>query len=204
METQPSPVPELSADLIKTVLDNAPEATESIDVSSAAHRAPITEKEENERQSQASALVMFVKERCELFHDQNQEVYAKDLHTHETRRIESRAFKDWLVAGFFEQTQKSARDQSVREALSTLSGLGRYAGECRDVSIRVAMDAAAYYLDLAQKGNSRAVRIYTGGWEVTDNPPVCFVRPETLRPLPEPQKGGDLAQLWELRRVMML
>ena len=177
------------------------DALESAEVVTPAPIAEPIAEEERERQSQASALVMFIKERCELFHDQNQEVYAKDLATYETRRVESRAFKDWLVSGFFEQTQKSARDQSVREAISTLSGLGRFMGECREVSIRVAAHSAGYYLDLGQKGNSRAVRIYPGGWECTDNPPVCFVRPETLRPIPEPIRGANLDTLWDIANI---
>ncbi len=43
--------------------------------------------------SQVSALVDFVVMRVELFHDRNSEVYAQDLTTRETRRLDSRPFK---------------------------------------------------------------------------------------------------------------
>ncbi len=65
----------------------------------------------------------------------------------------------------------------------------------------VSANASGYYLDLAQKGNSRAVHIFAGGWKVLDNPPVCFVRPDTLRPLPEPSQNGDLSLLWEIANI---
>lgn len=92
---------------------------------------------ENERQSQASQLVGYVQTRAELFHDENKEVYAQDCGTGEVRRVDGRQFRDWLVASFYKDAGKSARDQSVREALSTLSGLGRFDGQCLPVHVRV-------------------------------------------------------------------
>lgn len=158
-------------------------------------------QDEDKKQSQASALVAFVEERTALFHDQNSDVFAQDMATQETRRLESRQFRDWLVASFYASTGKSPRDQSVREALSTLAGLGRHRGECLPVHVRVAQHGEAYFLDLAEPGQSRVVMIKAGSWEIVSDAPVRFVRPETLRPLPEPQRGGDLSVLWRLVNV---
>lgn len=163
--------------------------------------ADMAPEHEDEKVSQASALVAFVEGHAELFHDQNGEVFAETKDTHETRRVDGRQFKDWLVSHFYEKTGKSPRDQSVREALSTLAGLGRYRGECRDVHIRVAEHEGAYFLDLAEPGQNRAVRIAAGTWDLVSDPPVRFVRPETMRPLPEPQRGGSLDGLWKIANV---
>lgn len=157
--------------------------------------------DENEKISQASKLVAFVEANASLFHDQNGEVYAHDNDTRETWRIDSRAFKDWLQAKFYDATGKAARDQSVREALSTLSGRGRIHGECHDVHVRVAMHDGSYFLDLAEKGQSRVVRITTGQWEIIDDAQVMFLRPETQRPLPVPEAGGDISVLWEIANI---
>ncbi len=157
--------------------------------------------EKEERVSQASLLVKFVQARAELFHDENQDVYARDSGTGEVRRIDGRQFRDWLQASFFENTEKSARDQSVREAISTLSGLGRFKGECAPVSVRVGRHEGAYYLDLATPGQSRAVKIEPGKWAMVDTPPIMFLRTESMRPLPEPVQGGNLAELWRLLNV---
>lgn len=154
-----------------------------------------------EKISQASLLVDFVVARAELFHDLNAEVYAQDFTTHETRRLDSRAFKDWLVANFYKLTGKSPRDQSVREALVTLGGLARHTGICHEVNVRVALHEGKYYLDLAEPGQSRAICIQTGDWHIISEPPVRFLRPETLRPLPEPLRDGDINLLWELVNI---
>lgn len=158
-------------------------------------------EEEDSRPSQASQLVAFVEERAELFHDPNKDVYAQDRVTRETRRLDGRQFRDFLVAEFYAAVGKSPRDQSVREALSTLAGLARFRGECREVHVRVAAQDGAYYLDLGESGQSRAVCIRPGCWSVVSNPPVHFLRPETLRPLPTPEPGGDLAVLWRVANV---
>ena len=153
------------------------------------------------KQSQASALVAFVEANAELFHDQNGQVYAQDRATRETRRLDGRQFCDWLVASFYQSTGMSPRDQSVREALSTLSGLARFKGESHDVHVRAAAHDGCYFLDLAEAGQSRAIRIEAGRWDIVSDPPVRFIRPETLRPLPEPVHGGDLTVLWQVANI---
>lgn len=151
--------------------------------------------------SQASALVDFVHERVTLFHDENGDVYATEDATRETRRLDGRQFRDWMVANFYDETGKSAREQAAREALSTLSGLARFRGERLPVHVRVAYFDGCYYLDLGEPGRSRAVCIYPGGWDVVSDPPVRFLRPETMRSLPEPVADGTLASLWPLINV---
>lgn len=152
-------------------------------------------------QSQATALVKFVEANAELFHDQNGDVYAQDKITHETRRIDGRQFRDWLSASFYKSTSKPLRDQSLRESLSTLSGLGRYRGECRDVNVRVAVHEGCYFIDLAEPGQSRAICLKAGDWMIVDNPPVMFTRPVTMRPLPTPERGGNIDLLWQIVNI---
>jgi hypothetical protein len=155
----------------------------------------------NEKQSQASMLVAFVDTETELFHDKNGDVYAQYKSTRETRRIDGRQFKNWLVSCFYKQTGKSARDQSIREAISTLSGLARERGSCHEVSVRVGMYDDIYYLDLGEPGLNRAVKISAGDWEIIDNPPIYFLRPETMRALPEPISGSNISLLWQLVNI---
>jgi len=153
------------------------------------------------KENQASAIVNFVIEYVELFHDQNSDVYAQDLLTKETRRLDSRPFKDWVVSNYYEITGKSPREQSVREALSTLGGIARFKGFCHEVHIRVAQHDNAYYVDLGECGQSNVVRITPGEWQVISDPPVRFLRPETMRPLPSPVSGGDLSSFWQMINI---
>jgi 5S rRNA maturation endonuclease (ribonuclease M5) len=160
-----------------------------------------TTEDEPTEKSQTTALVDFTRTRVKLFHDNNSAVYAQDISTGETKRLDGRQFKDWLIANFYESTGKSPREQSVREALNTLSGLARYRGECCDVHIRTAHHDGKYYLDLGEPGRSRVVCISSEGWKIIDNPPVCFLRPETLQPLPEPIQNSDISSLWNMVNI---
>lgn len=159
------------------------------------------EKTEVTEKSQATELIDFAKTKVKLFHDKNAAVYAQDLTTGEIRRLDGRQFKDWLVANFFETSGKSPRDQSIREALNTLSGLARYRGECYEVYIRAAYHKEKYYLDLGEPGQSRVVCIAADGWQIIDKSPVCFLRPETLQPLPEPIHNNDISPLWKMVNI---
>lgn len=151
--------------------------------------------------SQTTAIVDFTRARVRLFHDKNCAVYAQDISTGETRRLDGRQFKDWLIANFYEATGKSPREQSMREALNTLGGLARHRGECCEVHIRAAQLDNKYYLDLGEPGQSRVVCISAEGWEIIDNSPVCFLRPETLQALPEPIRNGEFSLLWNMVNV---
>src|SRR5262249_48816047 len=137
----------------------------------------------------------------ELFHDQNSMVYAQDKLTKETRRLDSRQFKDWLISTYYEKTESAPRDQSVREALSTLAGIARFKGVCQDVHIRVAKHDNAYYIDLGIPESSNVVCVRPGQWQIVAESPVKFLRPDSMRPLSVPVSGGDLAPLWGLINI---
>ncbi|MEO7938502.1 MAG: hypothetical protein ABIR55_07755, partial [Burkholderiaceae bacterium] len=100
-----------------------------------------------------------------------------------------------------QKTQMAVRDQSLREALSTLQALGRFNGEPRAVDVRVAMIGGKYYLDLCEPGNSRAIELVANHWRIVDCPPVLFVRGEAMQPLPTPEHGGNMAPLWNIANI---
>lgn len=154
-----------------------------------------------QKQSQASAIVEYVEAHAILFHDQNKEVFAQDRQTQEVRRIDSRAFKDWLAAGFYKSQGKALRDQSLREALGTLNGIGRFRSEQCDVFLRFAQDGKCYLIDIGMPGTSRAIKVQPGRWSVVDRPGVRFFRTEAMQPIPEPVTGGSLAPLWKIANV---
>ncbi|MES2204779.1 MAG: PriCT-2 domain-containing protein [Pseudomonadota bacterium] len=181
---------EFGASLLKNLLENTKEPENKIQ-----------EESHDNKQSQSSTLVKFVEQRVELFHDKNSDTYARDIATQEARRLDGKSFKNWLVAKFYESTGKSVRDQSLREAMTTLNGIARHKGECHDVYIRVAQYEDVYYIDLGENDQSRAISITAGNWQIINNPPVRFIRPETLRPLPEPTRGPDISKLWSIINI---
>lgn len=184
---------------IKNSFENAPE--HQSEPQPEPQTATDTDGEKVPRESQTSALVTFCLARADFFHDANREVYARNKTTGETRRLNSNAFRDWVTASFFSDTKKAVRDQALREAVATLSGLGRYQGERHDVHVRVAGNDGVYYLDLCETENSKAVKISAQGWEIIENPPVRFIRPETMRSLPVPVRGGSIEKLWRIANI---
>lgn len=157
--------------------------------------------DEAEKQTQASAIVKYCEERIDLFHDDNRDVFARLKETGECWRLGSRAFRDWITAGFYRATGKAPRDQSIKEALGTMEGLGRHAGKAQQVFVRVGRTETHYYIDLCEPGNTRCIEINRDGWRVLKRAGVHFVRFESMQPLPEPARSGDLSLLWNLVNV---
>lgn len=163
--------------------------------------APVDKTETKKGPNQATELLGFIIERVKLFHDENKTVFALEKETQIVRRLHSTQFKDWLTAIFYNKEQKSIRDNVMREALSTLSGIGLHKGKLENVHVRVAKYKDEYYLDLCQPDNSRAVKIVTGCWEVVESPPVRFVRSDAMQPLPTPSQGGNIDDLWNICNI---
>jgi len=163
---------------------------------------PEDEKEDTGgKKNQATILVAFVLERYELFHNPEKDVYCRDRISSEVCLLNSRQLRDRVGADYYTATGNAAREQSLKEALGTLAGLGRFKGEMHDVSLRFAGADGVYVLDLAQPGSSRAVRLTPGKWEVVETPEHRFYRPESMQPLPIPTAGGSIDGLFRVVNV---
>jgi hypothetical protein len=99
----------------------------------------------------------------------------------------------------FEQTRQAATARSREEVKNHLEALAE-AGPKRQTWLRVAEHDGVLYLDLGDD-SWRVVRIANEGWEVIDRPPVYFVRPGGMLPLPVPVRGGSVAELFDLINV---
>nr|WP_299245359.1 hypothetical protein [uncultured Halomonas sp.] len=153
---------------------------------------------ENKRESQADKIVAFVRTWNDLFHDDNDNGYAQNRETGEVRSLSSRAFRNWLTAAFYEQTEKAVRDQPLREAKMTLEGLAMQ--EHRPVHIRAGGAGGDYWLDLGMTGSNRAIRLRPGHWTIEESG-LMFCRSNSGQTLPEPIHGGDIDLLWRIANV---
>lgn len=99
----------------------------------------------------------------------------------------------------YQQTGQPATAHSREEVKNHLEALAE-AGPKRQTWLRVAEYDGALYLDLGDD-SWRVVRIASEGWEVIDRPPVYFVRPGGMLPLPVPVRGGSVAELFDLINV---
>ncbi len=155
--------------------------------------------------SQATTLVSLVDaEGVELFHSPGSDpqgfaTIPIDGHE-ETLRIRTKEFCNWLQRLFWNKTNRAANAQAIQDAVGVLHGKALFDGPERPVSVRLAEQDGAIWLDLANE-DWQAVRIDEQGWQVVDRPPVRFIRPRGMRPLPLPDRGGSLQDLRQFINV---
>jgi hypothetical protein len=157
--------------------------------------------DDDKRQSQATQIVNLVSERAELFHDKNREAFCTSKQDGQTKRVDSKAFKDWVTDLFYKEQKVCIRDQSLREAVAALSGIARHSGEKFEASLRVAKDGDEYVIDLCEHDTSECVRVSAGRWVIGEAGGARFVRTDYMQPLPQPAKGGSVALLWKYINV---
>jgi hypothetical protein len=133
---------------------------------------------------------------ADLFHDAAGEGYATVIvNTHrETHRLRSRAFRRWLCARYYATQKKAPSAQAIQDAIGVLEGRASFDAPEYPVAVRLAAHDGSIFFDLADK-DWRAVEVTAGGWRVVSNPPVKFIRPRGLLPLPSPVAGGSVAEL---------
>jgi hypothetical protein len=115
----------------------------------------------------------------------------------ETWPIRSERFRSWLRRQHYKATGDAPSAACLNSALNLLEAQAQFDGPQRAVNVRVAEHDGHIFLDLGDE-HWRAVKIGPGGWTVVCSPPVRFLRPAGLLPLPLPQHGGSLEQLADL------
>ncbi|HUZ29931.1 MAG TPA: hypothetical protein VMU90_11855, partial [Solirubrobacteraceae bacterium] len=90
--------------------------------------------------------------------------------------------------------------EALADTMLTLEGRS-YAGEERDLHLRVARDSVgAIWLDLGTR-DCELVRITAGGWQIMRGGGPLFRRTRLTGALPKPSPDGDLSRLRELLRI---
>jgi hypothetical protein len=138
-----------------------------------------------------------------LFHSPDGRGFAEipvDSHV-ENHEIKSTGFRRWLVSRFFADYAKPPSAEAMQQVLGVLEATAFFDGPEELIYIRVAPgNAGSIYLDLCDSV-WRVVHIERTGWSIVDRPPVRFIRPKGMRPLPAPQSGGMLEPLWILTNI---
>ncbi len=158
----------------------------------------------DEAESTADILVNLVQTRTELFTDMDKRPYARFEQNghHEVWSLDSPGLREWLSYAFYQEYGKAPRDASIKDALSTLAGLSVHEGDQHEVYLRCAPNPAGegYIIDLCDEA-WRVIEVTPTGWRVLDKSPVRFRRTPTMKPLPVPETGGKLSDLWEFANV---
>ncbi|MEY4719621.1 MAG: hypothetical protein RL563_2239 [Pseudomonadota bacterium] len=153
---------------------------------------------DDEPQSALNEMVSIARDLCEFVHDADRHAIAiipYDDHR-EVWRVDSSGYEEWLRAAYWRAKHIGVTDTVIKSALATLTAAAVNDGEEIEVHIRAAEGDAGYYIDLCD-ASWRAVSVTTSGWCILERSPVYFIRNQSMRPLPEPMRGGDVGMLWQ-------
>jgi hypothetical protein len=163
---------------------------------------------EDGKGSDAAILIDLGQKDAELFHDPGGKPFARllvDGH-HENHAVRGPRFRQIIKCRFYEAVGYTPNAETFRSALDVLE-LKALEGPVRTVHVRTAevIDPAdpehpTYYLDLGDV-TGRAVKITSAGWDIIEDPPVRFRRPYGMLPLPDPERGGSLNEIWRFVNI---
>ena len=148
-------------------------------------------EEKEERRNQADRLIGYALEDVqELLVDQHGAPHA--LIDGEPVPLTSRCYS-WLRRLMWEEEGRSVSGEYLKMAAGTLSAHAEFSGVSRELYTRAAWHEGVLYYELRP---GKVVRVGPGGWTFEAKPPVLFRRYPNLKPLPDPQAGGDPKRLW--------
>ena len=164
-----------------------------------------------EELSALDELVSIARNQCQLKHDADRSAIAiiPMPSRQEVWRVYSTGYEEWLRSTFWRAKEAGVADTTMKAALATLAAAGINDGDEIEVHVRAAQDESGYLIDLCDD-RWRAVHVTPHGWQVLDHSPVYFTRTQSMRALPEPERGGDIGLLWQHtnipgnRRVIVL
>jgi phage/plasmid primase-like uncharacterized protein len=135
-----------------------------------------------------------------LFLGDDDRTYAVIRDKSEVWPVASSRFREWLRGCYYKHVGKGANANSVRDAIDTIEAEARFAGDKRKVFLRTAQADGKLYIDLTDD-DWRVVEIDATGWRILGRSPVMFTRRGAPAPLPLPEHGGSLSELWPLLNV---
>lgn len=127
----------------------------------------------------------------ELWHDPDLEAFAtiRREGRRETWKVRSRDYRLYLHTEYRHRHGRVPSGQALTEGMEAIEAEARDGVE-HEAFVRVAGADGKVYLDLVNDAWT-VVEIAAAGWRVISNPPVRFIRPRGLRPLPEPKASSN-------------
>jgi hypothetical protein len=133
---------------------------------------------------------------AELFCDRSGKTFIKLLIRghYENWAVESKDFRRFIRKLWRDTTGFSVSTSVIDEVIKNLDAEAAASSNIRQTFIRVAHHDGNIFIDLGDE-NWNAICVSKTGWQVIKNPPVIFLRPAGMLPLPIPIKGRSINQL---------
>lgn len=135
-----------------------------------------------------------------LFHDQRKDSYVA-VPTGAGRSIvsvTSNEFTLWLRRLAWTRLSIAASGDVISAAREVLRSIALFEGPEHTLHVRSAWHDGAIWIDL---DGSSAVRVDADSWKVDTSPPILFRRFPHQRPLPTPERGGDIREVLRFLRI---
>jgi hypothetical protein len=163
-------------------------------------------KQDSERPEKHEAIAEVrehaLDEGLEFFHDRWHEAWVtvpvKDHR--ETWRVESPELRGWVEHAFYKKFGGAVPKPWIKDTVEKFRVVALYEGEQREIHVRSAEEDGALFVDLADDA-WRAVQVSSTGWRVIEKPGIKFRRSLGMAPLPDPQPGGSLRDLFRFLNV---
>lgn len=152
---------------------------------------------ENKELTQSQVLITIAKLGVEEFFKSDHGIAATISVNNQKRTylVEDELFKKWLVYQFYLTFNDSPTNKELTEALSTIKSFLEFERlHFKKIYYRIGEFEGKVYFDLAND-DYEVVEISQDGFRVVNNPPVKFLRSESILALPHPSEIGDISIL---------
>jgi len=167
---------------------------------------PANDNQEVRRGTEKSELDRFTDDlvqRLDLFHDEKNDAYAAvetEAGGVRTFLVDSCEFNHWIQREFYKDKGRALSNSRMETVVNVISAKAKFDGPRCQVFLRYAAIEDRIYCDLGDEAG-RVVEIAPGRWQILTRSPVYFIRPNGMKPLPIPSRGGNLEELRKLLRL---
>jgi putative DNA primase/helicase len=147
------------------------------------------------RTPQRDILISLV-DSCEFWHDANRTAYVTfPVNAHkENWPVRSRDFKMWLSSRYYQETGTGIGGQALEDGVRILEARAVNDEPEFEPFVRVGQHDGNLFIDLVD-ARWCVVKVTAAGWSIDRNAPLKFLRTSSMRPLPEPDRGGMIEEL---------
>jgi hypothetical protein len=152
-----------------------------------------------ERKRNMMDLLQDIVDRCELWQTEDGETWVDvpRISFKEPILLDSDRFRRWLAKSFLERHGYRCKPEAINQVLMACAG---FADEANVYAIhhRCASNDGKIYIDLGTR-DRQIVEISGAGWRIiTEDCPVKFKRPSSMKPLPIPSAQPDWSGLRQI------
>lgn len=113
--------------------------------------------------------------------------------------LPDKEFEALLAKRLYDRTGMISKGAWIKDAMRVVEALC-FEGPCRSISTRIGFLDKVIYIDLGDD-TLQVVKVTAEGWSIEPTCPILFNRSPNVSPMPQPVRGGTLAELRPLLNI---